>query len=228
MAIGSLPYFQNWSDLVGYHNGFHQVGFVLLVSPDNRERLEQNVAMQRSLGINTSVVAGDDLRELLPGVDLDDGAVGAWEPESGYADPMATTHSFMRSAVNHGASVVEGVAVTAIRHQGGKVVGVDTTDGAYDAPIVVCAANIWSPALLRTAGVELDLAPLRSQMAFFRAPEPLRPRARLHPLYRPGPAFGAGGSRCHQCVWRNMGTGAQSCPNAKPRLYRLGESCSRC
>jgi sarcosine oxidase subunit beta len=174
MALGSLPYFQRWSDLVGYHNGFQPVGFLLLVGPGNRERLVRNVAMQRSLGINTSVVEGDDLRELLPGVDLEDGAVGAYEPESGYADPVATTHSFMRSAVNHGVSVVEGVSVTAIRQRGGKVVGVDTSDGAYDAPIVVCAANIWSPALLRTAGVELDLSPMRSQMAFYRAAEPLR------------------------------------------------------
>lgn len=174
LALGSLRYFQHWPDLVGYHNGFRQVGFLLLVGPENRGRLERNLAMQRSLGINTSLVAGDDVREILPGVDLEDGAVGAYEPESGYADPLATTHSFLRSAVNHGVSVLEGVTVTAIRQNGGAVVGVDTSDGAFDAPIVICAANIWSPALLRTAGIGLDLWPLRSQMAFFRAPEPLR------------------------------------------------------
>ena len=178
LALASLPYWHQWRDLVGYECGFRNVGFLLLVGPENRERLERNVAMQRSLGINTRLVEADDLREIQPGIDLSDGAVGAFEPDSGYADPLATTHSFMRSAVNHGVSVVEGVSVTAIRHGGGRVVGVASTDGDFDAPIVICAANIWSPALLRTAGLELDLWPLRSQMAFFHRPS--APRALEH------------------------------------------------
>jgi glycine/D-amino acid oxidase-like deaminating enzyme len=172
LALASLRYFHEWGELVGYDCGFRKVGFLLLVGPKNRQRLERNVAMQRSLGINTQMLEGDDLRELQPGIELSDGAVGAFEPDSGYADPVATTVSFMRSAVNHGVTILEHVTVRAIRQSGGRVVGVSTGDGDFDAPIVVCAANVWSPVLLRTAGVELGLTPLRSQMAFFDRPEP--------------------------------------------------------
>jgi sarcosine oxidase, subunit beta len=179
LARASLPYFQNWRELVGPSGGFQPVGFLLLVGPENRARLERNLAMQRSLGINTRLVEGAELREIQPGLAIDDGVVGAFEPDSGYADPVATTYGLMRAATNHGVALLEGVTVTAIRQAGGRVVGVATGAGEFDAPIVVCAANIWSPALLRTAGVELELAPLRSQMAFFRRPEPLRESARV-------------------------------------------------
>jgi glycine/D-amino acid oxidase-like deaminating enzyme len=60
--------------------------------------------------------------------------------------------------------------VRAIRTSGGRVVGVETQHGAFDAPVVVCAANTWSSPLLRTAGVELDLWSRRSQVAFYDRP----------------------------------------------------------
>lgn len=179
LAAASLPYFHNWREMVGPGCGFQQVGFLVLVGPENRARLERNIAMQQSLGINTRLVEGQDLREVQPGLEIGDGVVGAFEPESGYADPVATTFGFMRSANNHGVALLEQVTVTAIRQAGGRVSGVSTSDGDFDAPIVVCAANVWSPALLRTAGVELELTPLRSQMAFFSRPEPLREVARV-------------------------------------------------
>jgi glycine/D-amino acid oxidase-like deaminating enzyme len=41
---------------------------------------------------------------------------------------------------------------------------------------VVCAANTWSPGLLRTAGVDLPVTPRRAQVAYFRRPAALASR----------------------------------------------------
>ena len=41
LAFASLPYFQNWSDLVGGSAGFQPVGFLALVGPENAERLRR-------------------------------------------------------------------------------------------------------------------------------------------------------------------------------------------
>ena len=179
LAFASLAYFQNWSDLVGGSAGFQPVGLLALVGPENADRLRRNVEMQRRIGINTQVVESADLSEVQPGLNAADGAIGAFEPESGYADPLATTHALVRSAIMHGASLLEGVTVTAIRHRSGRVVGVASSEGDLDAPLVFCAANIWSPALLRTAGVELDLYPFRSQKGYYSRPAELRERARV-------------------------------------------------
>jgi sarcosine oxidase subunit beta len=63
------------------------------------------------------------------------------------ADPMATTYCFAKRARDYGAAICEGVAVTSILTQHRRVTGVETTQGEWQAPIVVVAANVWSPAL---------------------------------------------------------------------------------
>jgi sarcosine oxidase subunit beta len=179
LALASLRYFHYWPDLVGGDAGFKKVGFVLLVGPENEEKLKRNIAMQQRLGINTRLVKGDELREIQPSIDLDDGAVGAFEADSGYADPVAATHSFMSAAQDQGVTLREGVTVASIVQKSGRVTAVATSDGDFESPNVICAANIWSPALLRSAGVDLDLWALRSQMAFYKRPAALRQHARV-------------------------------------------------
>ncbi|HSF30007.1 MAG TPA: FAD-dependent oxidoreductase [Candidatus Tectomicrobia bacterium] len=173
MAFAALRYFQHWEDIVGGECGFTQTGFVMTVTPDNAERLRHNVAMLRRVGVNTSVLNPQELRELQPFTQVDDLAVAAYEPESGYADPRATATAFMQQALRHGATLREGVAVTAIRTTSGRVVGVDTTDGPFEAPIVVVMAGPWSDRLLRTVGIDLPLTPQRAQIAFYHRPPSL-------------------------------------------------------
>jgi Cu+-exporting ATPase len=67
-------------------------------------RLELGVYARNVEGIalprqaRARVVGPAELREIQPGLDLADGALGAFEPESGYADPIATTRGFAAAA----------------------------------------------------------------------------------------------------------------------------------
>jgi sarcosine oxidase subunit beta len=99
-------------------------------------------------------------------------AAAAYEPESGYADPVATTTTLMDRARELGVELFEDTAVRSIRTEAGRVTGLDTTAGPLEAAVVVCAANTWSSALLRTAGVDLPLGLRRTQVAFYRRPAP--------------------------------------------------------
>jgi sarcosine oxidase subunit beta len=173
LAFVGLGYFQNWSDIVGGECGFRRTGFVMTVTPDNAERLRQNVEMLRRIGVNTAVITSEELRELQPCARTDDLTLAAYEPESGYADPLATTTAFMRQAQRRGAILREGVVVTAIRVQRERVVGVETNIGVIEASTVVVMAGPWSDRLLRTAGVDFPLTPQRAQIAFYRRPPAL-------------------------------------------------------
>jgi sarcosine oxidase, subunit beta len=173
MAFAALRYFQHWKDMVGGECGFTPTGFIMTVTPDNADRLRKNVEMLQRVGVNTSVITPQELRELQPFTQVDDLAVAAYEPESGYADPRATATAFMQQALRQGATLHEGVAVTAIRSSGGRVVGVDTTDGFFEAPVVVVMAGPWSDRLLMTVGIDLPLTPQRAQIAFYHRPPPL-------------------------------------------------------
>jgi sarcosine oxidase, subunit beta len=154
MALASLRYFQHWRDIVGGACGFTRTGFIMTVSPDNAERLRHNVA----------------IRELQPLCQVGDLVLAAYEPESGYADPRATTTAFMQQAQQQGATLQEGVLVTALRTAGERVVGVNTNIGPIDAPIVVVMAGPWSDRLLKTVGLAFPITPQRAQIAFYHRP----------------------------------------------------------
>ncbi len=87
LAHASLPYFRQWDDLVGAgSSGFVQTGVVRLVSPENQEKLHANVEMLERVGVNTTIVGPEELRELAPDWRLDDVIVAAYEPDSGRGD----------------------------------------------------------------------------------------------------------------------------------------------
>ena len=170
LALASLQWFQEWRDRVGGNCGFTKTGFVRLVTPDKTALLRQNVARLQAIGINTSLVSGDDLRGLDAGVETRDIGVAAYEPDSGYADGYATAHAFMEAARRGGGTLQQGVAVTNIHVQGGKVRGVSTSAGDISAPLVISTAGPWSGPLLKRLGIDLPLLPSRHQIMILERP----------------------------------------------------------
>jgi sarcosine oxidase subunit beta len=173
MALESLHFFENFEERVGGDCDFRRTGYLLAAGPDDIERLEANVALQRSLGVNTRVVSLDELRELEPGVSTE-GIVGAaYEPDSGYADPYSTTAALANRAEELGAEILTGTPVQSIIVEGGRVGGVVTEEGRLEAESVVLATGPWSPRLVAALGVELPITPCRVQVCLFNRAEGL-------------------------------------------------------
>ncbi len=179
LAFASLPVFQHWDKIVGGSCGFQAPGFVQVVAPEYEETLRVNVKAQRRLGVNTRVVSADELRELAPALYTGDLTYAAYEPDSGYADPVATTHGFARRAAELGAEIRTHSEVAAITTDGGRVTGVELVDGErIAASVVVLAAGTLADRLLGPLGYDFGLAPYRSQVAIYRWP----PEVTGHPV----------------------------------------------
>ena len=181
LAHLSLQTIRNWGEIIGGDCGFVRCGLIATVATTSSDdpniaRMRANVALQNSIGIVAEVLPAEELRRLQPFSRFDDIVVGAYEAESGYVDAVAATRGMMDAAQRRGARLREGVAVTGIRVAGGKVAGVETSDGPIDAPVVVCAAGPWAGPLLATAGVVVPIEPLRVQVAIVNRPD-LMPRA---------------------------------------------------
>jgi len=170
LAWRSHAYFSDWERRVGGESGFTGVGFLQMVPPHELGPLRANVAMQQRVGIATSVVDADEVRRLLPGISIEDDQAAAFEPLSGYADPTQTTTSLMAGAVARGARLVQGCAVHAVRTAQGKVVGVSTSRGDFDAPVVVDAAGAWAGRVAASVGLELPLNVWRHDVAYVQRP----------------------------------------------------------
>ncbi len=170
LAWASYPWFTDWPARVGGDCGFVRTGFLWLESRAEAGLLRANVAMQRRLGIATSVVEADEIRRLAPMLAVAEGDVAAYEPGSGYADPAAVAAGFLRAARDRGARLVQGAEVTAIRVASGAVTGVDTPRGSYSAPAIVNVAGAWAARVAGLVGLDLPVQVWRHDTAFLGAP----------------------------------------------------------
>lgn len=170
LAWESLAWFRDWDARVGGECGFARTGFLQLVGPANAEHLRANVAAQQAIGIPTQVVDAARIRELARVLAVHDDEVGAYEPESGYADPASTAGSLLRAARERGARLVQGAEVTAIPVGGGAVTGVVTSRGAFSAPIVVDAAGAWAARVAALVGMTIPVTVWRHDTAYLGAP----------------------------------------------------------
>ncbi len=170
-ANTSADVYRQWAEVVGGGDpGFRQVGLLWLAGPDVAPHLRANVGRARGLGARLTLLAPDDVRALVPQMAVDDVALAAHEPESGYADPSSTTSALAERARELGATVVQYVGVETILAAGGKVTGVRTAAGEISSPTVAVCAGLWANRLLTPLGIEVPIAPKRHQMCFFRRP----------------------------------------------------------
>ncbi|MDL1895488.1 FAD-binding oxidoreductase [Anaerolineae bacterium CFX7] len=201
MALYALRMFQNFDERVGGNADFRNTGFVVLVSARDEAGLRENVAMQQKVGIQVTLISPQELRELDPSFVASELVAAAYEPEGGYADPVAVTQSFAEGARGRGAEIWQDTRVTRVLMERERVVGVETTRGMIAAPNVVNCANAWAPSIAAPLGISLPIQPERHQIALFQQ-QPQREKPRLvvgdftqQIYYRPeGPALTLVGS----------------------------------
>ncbi len=168
MALRARRFFENFGDETGGDAGFRRAGFLALLGPDDVETVAANVAMHRDLGINAFILSPDEIREIEPRLALFGIGAAAWEPESGYADPVRATLSFADAARRCGAELRVGVGADSIDTDGSSVTGVATNAGYISTPAVVVANGFSSRALVAPLGIDLPLTPIRHAVALMQ------------------------------------------------------------
>src|SRR5439155_444811 len=150
MVVRSLEVFRRFRDMVGGESGYVGCGVLIGVSAAMRPKLEETVMRQRSLGVRADVLEPADLTSVEPRINPENLGAVLHEPESGYGDPTAVAMAYAEGARRHGVMIEQGVEVVAILTAGDRVTGVAAAAGErIDAPVVVNAAGLWSPAVAR-------------------------------------------------------------------------------
>ena len=171
-SLEAIGVFERFKDEFGVDIGYTKIGYLFLVSDAADLRgFEKRIALQRRLGVDVRVIAPDDARKLVPALRVDDLIAAVWGPNDGLAGPAEVTNAFARRARERGARIVEGVRVTAIRRAGASVTGVETSDGAVSAPVIVNAAGPTGATIAKLAGVDVPVQPRRRHI-FYTEPFP--------------------------------------------------------
>lgn len=174
MALHGVKTFKRFKEEIGDDCGYQNTGFLVVMGNESSPGLVKLLAFQRSLGIRTELLSNESVRELFPGLALDDSISVAYEPDGGYADAYLTTNAFARAAEKLGADIFTKAEVTGIRRDGKKVVGVDSTKGSFDAPAIISCTGAWARGVSEFVDVQVPINACRVQVAYFKRPNAIR------------------------------------------------------
>ena len=173
MARDSMREYASFEGRTGRSVGFRRTGVLTLAGPerpDSMDRLRRNLERQSKIGIETQLLDAEAIRARVPGIEVSDEAIAAWEPGGGYVDSESCVREFAALARSYGASTRIGVSNTDLIFEEGRVVGAETTEGRYNAEHVVIVAGAWTRTLLAQYGVDLPLKVARVEQHFVSTP----------------------------------------------------------
>lgn len=167
LAARSLAAYDDFVQRPGADIRLDKVGYVFLLrTADHVARFETSSAIQNEHGIPTRLISPEEALALCPVIDPDAFVAAAFSPSDGHAHPVVAAEAYVEAARQRGARAVTRCTATDIEVHGGEIAAVHTTQGTVRTSTVVCAAGAWSREVGDMAGIELDVRPLRRQIAF--------------------------------------------------------------
>ncbi len=142
----------------GLATGWKQCGSVNVAStPERMQVLRKQASMANSFGVECHVISAREAGERYPILRTDDLHGGLWLPGDGKANPADLCMSLAKGARNRGVAIQEGIQVTGVLVERGRVVGVNTTQGEVRCEVLVNCAGQWARQFGRLAGVNVPL-----------------------------------------------------------------------
>lgn len=159
---------QRFRDEVGGDCGYVQSGYLWIASSQRElDALREARVIQHAEGLDEArAVTPDEIAEINPAVRRDGVIGGAYCPTDGFIRPLGILQGYLDGAVRQGATVHWGAEATGVEKDAtGRVVAVTTRTGRVHASVVVNAAGPWAGELARGCGLDLQVTPLRRQVA---------------------------------------------------------------
>jgi glycine/D-amino acid oxidase-like deaminating enzyme len=119
------------------------------------EELRANVRNHQEWGYAVHLISAT--HALLPVVTPGEIGAACYSEREGAVDPLEALAALLASARRFGAEIRFPCQVTDISVGVGRVQSIQTTDGALEADVLVLACGVGSPALARTAGIQVPL-----------------------------------------------------------------------
>ena len=171
LAVRGAAMFASAEEELGGPAGFVQHGYMVIAPADEAQAIRDIVPVQQRLGVATEILTPEQVHDRWPELDVEGVALACFEETSGYADPVLTVESLVRSAEREGLKVYEGCAALGITVASGRVTGVVTGDGEIATGAVVNAAGPWGDRIGRMVGIDYPITFSREHEAIFEAPE---------------------------------------------------------
>jgi len=188
LAKYSTDLYVRLEEETGVATGMRQTGSIsVALTAERAEELSRQAGLARAFGVDVDEGGPDDIARLYPHLEMRDVVSGVHLPGDGQADPANIALALAKGARNRGAMIAEGIKVTRILQDRGRVSGVewqaeDGRTGLIETPNVVNAAGMWAREVGAMAGVTV---PLHACEHFYIVSEPIEGLGQLPVLRVP-------------------------------------------
>ncbi len=135
---------------------------------------QAQVAMQRKLGCDVSLLDPDEVQRRWPHIDAARLIGATWGPADGFLNHDLIYRRGFARAQALGATVRQHAEVTGAEVRGGRIVAVQTTAGRVAGDWFVNAAGAWSPRVSHAlGGMALAITPLKRFLYFLKPDRPI-------------------------------------------------------
>lgn len=169
LARKSIGIFSAMEAELGRSGGFVNSGYHLLLPPSMLEAALANADMQRTVGVQTQSIARDAWSHSLPWLNSEGVAGVLFEPDGGYADPVASTEAYLAAFERMGGTVRTRTSCRGLMREKDRITGVLLDDGEITAGVVINAAGPWTKPLAESAGLAMQMRAVREQDTVWEA-----------------------------------------------------------
>ncbi len=148
----------------GLATGFRRCGSITVsLTEERREEILRQASMARAFGVEVEEISASDVKGRYPYLNTDDVTGAVYLPLDGQGDPGNIALALAKGARQNDAKIIEGVSVTAVHQENGRVTGVswrrdgEEEEGRIEADHVVNCAGMWGRDLGKMAGVSVPL-----------------------------------------------------------------------
>ena len=139
-------------EFIGAPRVFHETGVLWVAGENNVEEWRKTVVRIRDVeGGGLDSLTPEEVAKLAPNFRLDGIVMGVWEEKYGYVDPYDAANELVRGARDKGVRYLGGRTARSLNVEGGKIAGVELSDGTkVSTDRVVMATGPWTKALAAT------------------------------------------------------------------------------
>lgn len=152
-------------------------GLMLATDAAGARRLEAKAELERSWGLDVSVLDSGEVHRRAPYL-ADSVVAASYCPEEGKANARTAAPALCRAAVALGADVLTRVGVTGLERQGNRWrirAEQDSVPVMFEADVVILAAGVWCHELAAMMGSAVPVEPVALTMSVTTRTEPFTP-----------------------------------------------------
>ena len=155
-------------DETGIDNGFESCPEIQILKPG--QSVEAEMREWTINGVKTERLSAAKIKQLEPLI-ADGLGDGYLLPEGTQVRNPWHLHALEAACRKHGVQFRTNEKATGFESAGGQVVAVITERGTIDGDQFLITGGAWSGEILKSAGISLEIEPVRGQMVLFRTPK---------------------------------------------------------